>query len=456
VKTKDRVKMSNDDFPDILIVHSIITNSRQYKSDDLTKIPKDTIIGHIYFNEKGDSVQIKALSSTKMVGQVEQNNKIVKFLNAVDKFDPVFEGKRRNDYSKVLFTRLSDKICIPCEKHNNIIIQKAIDYVTGMFACLICSTERRKATNILQYGVEYASQSEEVKAKMKATNLARRGVKYSGQSEEVREKMKATMIKRHGVEYAFQSEEVKAKMKETNLLRRGVEYAFQSEEVKEKRKTTMLLKYGVEHPLQSEEVKEKRKTTMLLKYGVEHPLQSEEIKAHFKATCQERYGENYPMQNPEIFEKQQKAVFKFKEYIFPSKTIGKCQGYEPFALDILVKKYPENLITIGAEHVPHFTYDTTHRYFPDILISTLNQRLIIEVKSVWTYNQHLEKNHLKFKAVLEAGYELQLWIYHPKIKKMEIQEGNLIDGKLEMSFTSILSCKKDVKLIDNKLELLGN
>ena len=64
-------------------------------------------------------------------------------------------------------------------------------------------------------------------------------------------------MERLGVEYPSQSEEIKDKIKATNLERLGVEYPLQSEEIKDKIKATCLKKYGVENPMQNAEISEK-------------------------------------------------------------------------------------------------------------------------------------------------------------------------------------------------------
>ena len=51
-----------------------------------------------------------------------------------------------------------------------------------------------------------------------------------------------------------------------------------------------------------------------------------------------------------------------------------------------------------------------HRYIPDIWIPKDN--LIIEVKSIYTYNKYIEKNNLKKDAVLSNGFNYQIKVYN--------------------------------------------
>ena len=53
-----------------------------------------------------------------------------------------------------------------------------------------------------------------------------------------------------------------------------------------------------------------------------------------------------------------------------------------------------------------------HYHFPDIYISRENK--IIEVKSTWTYQLHLEKNIQKQKYAKEQNYKYEFWIFNKK------------------------------------------
>jgi hypothetical protein len=68
--------------------------------------------------------------------------------------------------------------------------------------------EKIKQTNILKYGFEYASQSEEVKAKIKQTNLERYGNTCVLLAPIIQEKIKKTNIIKYGFEYANQNKDI--------------------------------------------------------------------------------------------------------------------------------------------------------------------------------------------------------------------------------------------------------
>lgn len=85
----------------------------------------------------------------------------------------------------------------------------------------------------------------------------------------------------------------------------------------------------------------------------------------------------------------------------PSGIIRKVQGYEPFALDDLIKKYNEEQIKTDRKNIPRIPYKLEGKqkyYFPDIYIP--DENFIIEVKSNYTYNSNNgnvqeKKKHVK-------------------------------------------------------------
>ena len=342
----------------------------------------------------------------------------------------------------------------------------------GMF-CHDCVYERgskqRNKTVKEVYGVECVSQIVSVKAKRVATNIERRGVAVPFQSAEVKEKSRITCLERHGVEHplqntiimdnlkatnlekygstcslqsdsakektlitlqgkygeniinVFQAEDVKTKSKNTNMERLGVEYPGQSEEVKNKIRGTNMERLGVEYTFQSEDVKEKIKTTNVRKYGVASPLQNKEIMEKVKVTNVERYGVEHVLQNNEIAERAQKNAKKYKSFEMPSGAVRKVQGYEPFALKILVKIYQEERIKTDRKDVPRVQYEVYGKkkyHFPDIFIPHENK--LIEVKSTWTLECKTDNIKLKKKACEEQGFLYEIWCFDRKGNRVEV------------------------------------
>lgn len=257
--------------------------------------------------------------------------------------------------------------------------------------------EKRKATNIAKFGVDNVSKTEDVKTKLRITTAA---------TAEIRtRKTKETNLKNHGVE-------------STNSLRA----------VKDKKKETFIEKYGVDHQLKipsiaasvskknTENAKErlaKAAVTNLEKYGYENPSSNADVKQRRTDTMIERFGVENASQNAEIHEKKIKNSYKSKQYVMPSGNVVFVQGFEPRALDELLKEYTEEEIIIATKLKPRITYvggdGKEHYYFPDFYIPKDN--LIIEVKSKWTYTQNKTVCDIKRDATVEAGYDYRFMIF---------------------------------------------
>ena len=171
--------------------------------------------------------------------------------------------------------------------------------------------------------------------------------------------------------------------------------------------------YNVDNTSKVSEIKNKIKETFIEKYGG-HPMHNEIVKGKVKETCLERYG-CHPAQRPEIQEQIQKSGKTYKCYTMPSGELRQIQGYEHFALDILVKEYTEEHIKSNRRDVPRILYEYNNKqkyYFPDIYLPHMN--LIIEVKSTWIYKKEEEKNQIKAAAARAQGYQFEFWIFNNK------------------------------------------
>ena len=195
----------------------------------------------------------------------------------------------------------------------------------------------------------------------------------------------------------------------TNLDRFGVENTFQSEEKKQKIVETCQKRYEVDNPSSSSIIKERRKQTNLDRFGVENTFQSEEKKQKIVETCIETFGVKHPLQNTTIFERvNKKRTYKM---ILPSGKIQNYQGYENVAISKLLSIYEENDIVLDKCSMPTIWYNfngENKRYFPDIFIP--KDKLIIEVKSTWTFKKDFEKNLAKRIGVINAYLKFQFWI----------------------------------------------
>jgi hypothetical protein len=178
------------------------------------------------------------------------------------------------------------------------------------------------------------------------------------------------------------------------------------------REQTCLKRYGFKHVMQIKYFKERREQNCLKRYGVKHIMQLQSFKENREQTCLKRYGVKHISQYPGLIQKS----YQFKIYRFPCGNETKVQGYENFALDILVKEgFTYNDILILRKDVPEVWYNFEGkrcRYFVDIYIPKLNK--MIEVKSVWTINLHKEKINAKADRCRELGYDYEFWVFDNK------------------------------------------
>jgi len=181
---------------------------------------------------------------------------------------------------------------------------------------------------------------------------------------------------------------------------------------------TCLDKYGVTNASKLPENIKKISDTFIKKYGG-HPKNTEEVQKKWVATCLEKYG-GHPNQNAEVQSKSEKNSFAYKDYMMPSGTVVKYQGYENLALDELVQKYDEEDIKIGRGVVPIIPYtvdNVKHVYFPDFYIKSENK--IIEVKSEWTLQLYRANIEEKGKATVSSGYSYEIWVYDSNKRRLD-------------------------------------
>jgi hypothetical protein len=271
--------------------------------------------------------------------------------------------------------------------------------------CKQCTLDAIKETCMTRYGSDNPSKSEEIKQKIRDVMMERYGVEYAMQLEEFAKKSSDTNKKNRNGIHNLNLPDTREKTNNAYQDKYGAPFGF-VEEHNEKARQVSKERYGHEVYIQSEQGKK----DMLNKYGSEHFVHTDA----FTKTMIERYGFPHAMQNPEILSKALKTGYSTKEYKFPSGKIVEVQGYEPFALDLLMsQRIDECDIIVGCENVPVINYNDgiCRRYFPDIYIKSSNT--VIEVKSMYTYNRDLDRNIEKFTAA-SRDYDFKLWIFTPK------------------------------------------
>ena len=316
------------------------------------------------------------------------------------------------------------------------------------------ANKKREETCLLQRGYNHVSQCPDVKNKSKKTCLEKYGKEYPLQSKEVRDKVKETTLKNLGVDNPSKSKNI-IQLKKQNLLLSGeVKYtkSYLDKLLKKNNATTdieyneitlgreseitfkcycgkectkifrVIEKYGAFcESCQDIHAKQKSIDTNMKNRGVPYSMQDPSVKEKVKFTNLERFG-GHPMQDSKTMNKCFKNSHKFKKYPLPSGRIDLIQGYEPYALDELLQNGIQEEDIITSMNIQHeFYYDKEgksfkkgegSRYYPDIFIPSQNK--FIEVKSTYTYEAKLEVVLLKQKAVKDAGYRCEIWIYKEK------------------------------------------
>lgn len=186
-------------------------------------------------------------------------------------------------------------------------------------------------------------------------------------------------------------------------------------EIREKISRTSIEKYGTKHFFQSQIVREKITHTFQDKYGVINPSQIDDVKKKKEETFMSKFGVSNPSQSAEVQAKKTKSSKK-KIFISPAGKRYELDGYEPHAIDLLIKSGLSDEDILTGKQISSslgnisFKQDKKQSFYhPDIFI--VSQKKIIEVKSEYWYNRQLELNLLKRDAILSMGLLFEFWVF---------------------------------------------
>ncbi|AQM73139.1 endonuclease [Noumeavirus] len=305
-----------------------------------------------------------------------------------------------------------------CGSVGNMVSTKIVQKKSWV-GCKDCSKERTKAKNMEVYGVDHPMKNKEFQEKVKETLKKNYGVDIPLKSQEIRAKKNATTKKRYGEEHSARVPEIMEKTKETNLKVYGVSCPLMTEENKAKSREGFIKRFGDGGSHSDPDVRLKFTETMLKRYGKEHALQVPEFKEKLLGTYKERFDADHPFHTDKVYSKVLRSCFKVKEFTFPSGRIVPYQGYEHFAILLLMEEgHPEDDIVSCHENIKGFLYsdgDTKRKYYPDLFVPSEN--LIIEVKSTWTFERtekERERVLRKLEACRKEGYNTRLLVFSPK------------------------------------------
>ncbi len=188
-------------------------------------------------------------------------------------------------------------------------------------------------------------------------------------------------------------------------------------------------------------------------FTCQNPFNKSEIQEQIKKTNLEKYGSENVMHNQEIYNRSFINKKNVKTYKLPSGREVYYDGYENYCIEYLLKYYNEDEIKFQTEFELNIEYYIDNRkkvYYPDFYISKDN--LVIEVKSSYMFFLSENKNIHKFKATIDNGYRLKLYIFN--------DIGNLILNK-EITIDDLNNKNFDIKqyynnILENKDNSLEN
>lgn len=130
-----------------------------------------------------------------------------------------------------------------------------------------------------------------------------------------------------------------------------------------------------------------------------------------------KIGAANPMADPKKVALQIKNSFKRKAYSLGNQIVY-VQGYEPFALDILLKDKSAECITVTSMGcMPRIAYTwkgKNHYHYPDIYIE--DDGVLIDVKSTLTIGlgneEEFNRVNAKFLAACKHGFMYEIWLIY--------------------------------------------
>ncbi len=277
--------------------------------------------------------------------------------------------------------------------------------------------KKSKATLLNKYGVDSYAKTKA----FKDSTLERFGTTSPFGLKSTREKTVETLKERYGVDHNFKIDTVIEARKNTWLNNYGFTNPNKNDIIKQKIIDTNNEKYGGNSPMCNLEIQEKSRNTLFKNYGVYYGFHSPIIIAKVIQTMQDRYGYKYVLQNDKYFNNIKFKSYQYKKYILSDNRTVYLQGYEDYALfEILLNKFDIDDILISTAEITTYldkiwyNYNNIeHRYYPDFYIKSIN--MIIEVKSIYTYESELEKNLIKKQTCIDKGFNFEFLI----IEKLE-------------------------------------
>lgn len=311
--------------------------------------------------------------------------------------------------------------CIFCGKEyeydeNNV---KIIDpeyeskYDSSKFCCKKCSYKHTAAKSFKTFrernpGVSSPCHLPGVQDKVKKTMVEKYGVEYISQSKEVRKKIQDTCMKNYGSKTPLENKEIYQKTYESNIVNHDGKYYLATEEARElsneAHRTEEYRKWAKETYDPS-----KRKQAIIDKYGVDNVFKLKEFQDRIKQTNLDRYGVDNPGKFPEIITRRMET-----------RMLSNIKNQEEFNKDFILSKFIAD---------NKFDIETCAQYF-GLTVYAINYFKIkfgIEYPNLVSVNNTLESEFYQYVQSLTNeeiirherklfDYKMELDIYIPTRK----------------------------------------
>lgn len=228
----------------------------------------------------------------------------------------------------------------------------------------------------------------------------------------------------YGVEYNSQSKQIKDKKQATFLEKYGQPTSLLDKNVQDKIKNTLLDKYGVDHPSKSNEIVQKRNATNLKKYGNICSVQNPQIREQIYQKSYELYGvkmlhrNRYTQKQQELLSDKNLLIEKFEDL----GLVGICNEYDisprvikyrldQWGIDHATKTSIEEFVEKILENL-QISFDYRNRklispYELDFVIPDFS--IAIEVGGLYWHSEKFVDKHyhlMKQKLCEQKGYRL--------------------------------------------------
>lgn len=265
--------------------------------------------------------------------------------------------------------------------------------------------EKSKQTMIKNHGVEFASQSPNIRKKIVNTLMTNYGVDVPIKHPNIRQKINQTCQQRYGTDFPLQSDEIYNKSMQTNIANHDGQHSFYDDSVIEKSQQTLFDKYGVHHSghigidhntidnlnredwlIDQHHTQEKSATTIAKQFGVStntvlRKLREKSVKNKLFSTSQ---GE--------------KEVFLCVKSLLPTANIIQRDRtlLHPQEIDIFIPEYMLAIEYNGTyRHSESCGKDQEYHYLKTLTCNEKNVQLLHIWEHDWANDRHLVEMIIK-------------------------------------------------------------